>query len=103
MLNKCISFHTGKQKVSSPKASTGGRKMKTSSVDNPDEGLEERKQLENQSESVERPEEYDSDSSSSEDDDDMPGLTEEEEKERQREKREKVTEFLTPCNVTAFF
>ena len=76
--------------------------MKTSSVDNPDEGLEERKQLENQSESVERPEEYDSDSSSSEDDDDMPGLTEEEEKERQREKREKVTEFLTPCNVTAF-
>ena len=69
--------------------------MKTSSVDNPDDTVgEERKQLENQSESVERNDEYDSDSSSSEDDDDMPGLTEEEEKERQREKREKVEEFL---------
>ena len=98
---KMFPFDTGKQKVSSPKASTGGRKMKTSSVDNPDEAIEERKQLENQSESVERNEEYDSDSSSSEDDDDMPGLTEEEEKERQREKREKVKEFLTPCYVVA--
>lgn len=90
--NRKKHFHKSKQKVSSPKASSGGRKMKTSSVDNPDDTVgEERKQLENQSESVERNDEYDSDSSSSEDDDDMPGLTEEEEKERQREKREKGT------------
>ena len=94
MQNVKIPPSTGKQKVASPKTSTGGRKMKTGSVDNPDEPTEERKQFENQPESVdeksEKGDEYDSDSSTSEDEDDMPGLTEEEEKERQREKREKV-------------
>ena len=86
-------MYTGKQKIASPKTSTSSRKIKTGSIDNPDD-VEERKQLENQPESVdeksENRDESDSESSTSEDEDDMPGLTEEEEKERQREKREKV-------------